>query len=97
MLPKVGREPYPTLVAERALATPDRVYSVIPKTDSLDDGYKNFTHGQLARAVDRMSWWLDQELGPALNFPTFAYLGASDHRYTILWLAASKTRRQVAF
>jgi hypothetical protein len=82
MLPKVGRKPY---------------LSTICSVSAYAYGYKNFTYGQLARAVDRMSWWLDQELGPALNFPTFAYLGASDHRYTILWLAASKTRRQVAF
>jgi hypothetical protein len=91
------RKPYPTIVEERAHETPDREYSVIPRTTTLDDGYTNFTYAQLARAVDKMCWWLDENLGKASNFETLAYIGATDQRYTFLYFATYKTRRQVNF
>jgi hypothetical protein len=90
------RKPFPTWVEERAAATPERVFALIPKTDIVKDGYREFTYRELARAVDKLSWFLDQELStPAVDFDTIAYIGASDLRYTILYIAVQKTRRQV--
>jgi hypothetical protein len=95
MPPLQNRKPYPVLVEERVREDPNRTYSIIPKTTSLEDGYVNFTYQQLARAVNKMSWWLDQQLGKAVNFEIFSYIGLNDHRYTILYIAAAKTGRQV--
>jgi acyl-CoA synthetase (AMP-forming)/AMP-acid ligase II len=95
MAPLKMPKPYPTLVEERAHDTPDRAFAIIPKTAALEDGYTNLTYAQLERGMDKMSWWLDEQLGSATNFETFAYIGASDHRYTLLCLAATKTGRQV--
>ena len=30
-----------------------------------------------ARAVDQISWWIEEQLGIAFDFPTIAYLGPS--------------------
>jgi hypothetical protein len=89
------RKPYPAQIDERAIHTPDRTYAIIAKSNDLDDGYQNFTYKQLARAIHKMSWWLDHTLGKSTSFDTLSYIGASDLRYTILYVAALKTHRQV--
>ena len=92
------RKPFPTWIDERAAETPERVFALIPRTNVVKDGYQEFTYRQLARAVDKLSWFLDQELGsPPVDFETIAYMGVSDLRYTILYIAVQKTRRQVCF
>jgi hypothetical protein len=90
------KKPFPTWIDERAAETPERVFALIPRTNVVKDGYQEFTYRQLTRAVDKLSWFLDQELGPpAVDFQTIAYMGVSDLRYTILYIAVQKTRRQV--
>jgi acyl-CoA synthetase (AMP-forming)/AMP-acid ligase II len=92
MGPSMNRKPLPVLTDERARETPERVYSIVPKTTALEDGFVNFTYQQLARAINKTSWWLDQHLGKSVDFETFAYIGLNDHRYTILCLAAVKNK-----
>jgi hypothetical protein len=94
---QVDAKPYPTVIEERASDTPDRIYAIIPNSDSLQDGYRNFRYNQLAKAIDKMSWWLDQKLGKSVDLDTLAYVGASDLRYLFLYVAAIKTRRKVNF
>jgi acyl-CoA synthetase (AMP-forming)/AMP-acid ligase II len=94
-MPQVDIKPHPTMINERASATPERTYAIIPKSESLQDGFRNFTYKQLARAVDKMSWWLDDNLGKSTNLDTIAYMGPSDLRYTFLYIAALKTHRKV--
>lgn len=89
------RKPYVVWVDERARDTPDRPYAITPRSEKLDDGYVSLTYAQLAKAVDRMSWWLDQKLGKASSFDVVAYIGSNDLRYAFLYFAALKTRRQV--
>lgn len=89
------RKSYAVWVDERARDTPERPYAIIPRSKKLDDGYVNFNYAQLAKAVDRMSWWLDQKLGKAVNLDVIAYIGDNDLRYGLLYFAALKTRRQV--
>jgi acyl-CoA synthetase (AMP-forming)/AMP-acid ligase II len=94
-MPDADLKPYPTLIEERSRDTPDRIYAIIPKSTDVQDGYKDFTYKQLAKAVDKMSWWLDQSLGKSVDLDTVAYMGANDLRYTFLYIAAVKTRRKV--
>jgi acyl-coenzyme A synthetase/AMP-(fatty) acid ligase len=92
------RKPFPTWIDERAAETPERVFALIPRAYVVQDGYQEFTYRQLARAVDKLSRFLDQELGsPAVDFETIAYTGVSDLRYTILYIAVQKTRDRYAF
>lgn len=89
------RKPYAIWVDERARGTPDRPYATTPRSMKLADGYVSFTYAQLAKAVDRMSWWPDQKLGKASSFDVVAYIGRNDLRYAFLYFAALKTQRQV--
>ncbi|KAF2138742.1 uncharacterized protein K452DRAFT_300824 [Aplosporella prunicola CBS 121167] len=86
----------PTLVDERARGTPDRVYAITPKTADIADGYGETTYSQVARAVNKLAWWLDEELGKCTEtFDTIAYIGPRDLRYAFIVLAATKAHRKV--
>jgi acyl-CoA synthetase (AMP-forming)/AMP-acid ligase II len=91
-----NRKPFPTLVDERAFAHPDKTFAIIPKSGKLEDGFRDLTYAELARAVDKASWWLDEHLGPEANtLEMYVYMGSPDFRYALLMLGAMKTRRQV--
>ncbi|KAK5115286.1 hypothetical protein LTR62_001486 [Meristemomyces frigidus] len=87
----------PTIVAYRAQQTPTKTYIILPKGDRLEDGFYELSYAEFARAVDRMAWWLDENLGRSaasegpLELPTVPYIGLDDFRYH---LAAIKTRRK---
>jgi acyl-coenzyme A synthetase/AMP-(fatty) acid ligase len=95
--PEYGTRLLPTLIDEIAVSTPTRVYASIPKDDTdLSQGFKSITYADLARAVDSLSWWLDETLGKADGtFPTFAYFGPRDLGYCIVVVAAAKVGRKV--
>lgn len=88
--------PFPILVDQRASDTPDRPFAIVPKTANIDDGYREYKYSELSQAVNKMSWWLDQELGKSVNLETIAYMGPPDLRYSFLYLGALKTRRNVS-
>ena len=94
-MPPADPEPYPTIVEERAHNMPNRTYAVIPKSASLQDGFTNFSYQQLVKAINKMAWWLDQNVGKSVDLDTLAYVGASDLRYAFLYIAAIKTRHKV--
>ena len=73
-----------------------RVYASVPKSDNLENGFKDVTFVELARAVDKASWWLDSHLGNNHDpFEYFAYLGPRDLRYVVMIIAGIKTGRKV--
>ncbi|MCJ1280743.1 hypothetical protein MMC26_000060 [Xylographa opegraphella] len=45
---------------------------------------------ELANAVNRCAYWVEQKLGASSVFETLAYMGPSDLRYAIVFLAAVK-------
>jgi hypothetical protein len=67
-------KPFPTWVDERAHETPDQLYASIPRMRSFKDGYRNVTYQQLSFAVNKMSWWLDEQLGKSSKFQVLAYM-----------------------
>ncbi|RDL38882.1 Uncharacterized protein BP5553_03222 [Venustampulla echinocandica] len=89
------RKPFPTMIDERAVEHPDKVFAIIPRTETIHDGYRDFTYGELSKAVNLMSWWIDRELGKSTSFETIAYMGIPDIRYAFLFAAALKTRRRI--
>jgi acyl-CoA synthetase (AMP-forming)/AMP-acid ligase II len=95
--PEYGTRLLPTLIDEIAKSTPKRVYASIPKDDTdISQGFKNITYADFARAIDSLSWWLDETLGKADGtFPTFAYFGPRDLGYCIVVVAAAKVGRKV--
>jgi hypothetical protein len=79
-----------------AQSEPNAPFCQILNADWRTAGARTLTFAEVARAVDRLCWWLDGELGRAEKFDTFAYWGVSDVRYTFVVIAAAKTQRQVS-
>ncbi|KAF2087957.1 acetyl-CoA synthetase-like protein, partial [Saccharata proteae CBS 121410] len=88
----------PAVIDETARASPEKVFAITPRTGSLRDGYTQTTYAQVARAVNKLAWWLDEKLGQwpdGVEPEMLAYIGPRDLRYAIIVVAAMKTNRQV--
>jgi acyl-CoA synthetase (AMP-forming)/AMP-acid ligase II len=88
----------PAIIDYRAQITPDRIFCYLPNGSELQNGFHRFTYASLARAVDRMAWWLDETLESEDSdghAPSIPYCGANDLRYPLLTIAAAKTGRKV--
>jgi acyl-coenzyme A synthetase/AMP-(fatty) acid ligase len=79
----------PAIVDDYAETAPDKIHSYIYPSARLQDGIKAVTFKTLARAVDRAARWL-MSGGDITNKPV-AYLGCSDIRSIIFFLACIKT------
>ncbi|KAL8734972.1 MAG: hypothetical protein Q9181_002995 [Wetmoreana brouardii] len=95
--PNYGRRLLPQVLDQLATTDPDRVYATVPRSPDLNDGFRNVTMSQMARAVNHMAWWLQQHTGTSSIFETVSYLGLPDIRYAILFLAAVKCGFKVLF
>lgn len=60
------------------------------------EGYRNLSFGQVAKAVDAMAFWLDENLDVDKQFEPFAYYGSKDFQYAVVVLAAIKTGRKAS-
>ncbi|KAJ5529641.1 hypothetical protein N7527_003034 [Penicillium freii] len=80
-----------TEVVDRlAVQQPDGLWV---KAGALDNGvlsWSDFTWSQLASAVDYISHWMEDRLGPPAENETMGYMGISDIRYPIMILSAMK-------
>lgn len=86
--PRYGRRLLPLVLRELAETNPDRLYAVIPKTSSVEDGFIDITVGDLSRCVDFMAHWMSDHLGLSGRFETLCYIGISDLRGVIVFFAA---------
>jgi hypothetical protein len=86
----------PKVVDDFAENSPSGVYARVLGPRWREEGPTNITYLQLAKAVDKVSFWLDETLGPADQDKVFAYHGANDLRYVFLLIAVIKTRRRVS-
>ncbi|MCJ1242991.1 hypothetical protein MMC30_000187 [Trapelia coarctata] len=93
--PTYGKRLLPVLLDDLARNAPSRIYASIPTSQSYSTGLRDVSMAAFARAVDRVSWWMEEQLGSAVDFPTIAYLGPTDIRYSILVIAAIKTQYKI--
>ncbi|KAI9935093.1 hypothetical protein MW887_000714 [Aspergillus wentii] len=68
----------------------EKLYCIHPVLNDLNNGWREITYGDLHRAVDYLSWWITDRLGPEEK-QTVGYLGANDIRYAVFVLACIKT------
>ncbi|APA08871.1 hypothetical protein sscle_04g036410 [Sclerotinia sclerotiorum 1980 UF-70] len=81
----------PQLVDEKAESHPTQLMGMIAKSSDLSHGFFEFTYKDIANAVNFMSWWLLEKLGPpSEDKNTIAYIGITDFRYLVMELAAIK-------
>lgn len=96
----VGPEPrlLINVVDDLAKNSPDTPWLMFANSSSWEEegGYRTITWKQLANAINKTAFWLDEKLPPdAAVLQTVAYLGPKDPRYHILIAAATKSKRRV--
>ena len=94
---KYGQRLLPILVDEIALSDPDRVFVSFPSTDGTDTKYQDVNFASLARAINRCSWWLEENIGRSESFETLSYMGPQDLRLIVLVFAAIKIGHKVSY
>jgi acyl-CoA synthetase (AMP-forming)/AMP-acid ligase II len=83
------------IIEDKAKRMPDDTFMRYPGTDWEIQGYKSISWSQWARAIDKIAYWLDTNLGSLTESETFAYFGPNDARYAFLIPASIKTGRKV--
>lgn len=86
---KIGERLLTATVDHLADTDPTKICFSIPLTPSptvcVDISYERF-----ANSIDRLAWWLEQNVGLSDNYETICYLGPPDLSYFIFALAACK-------
>ncbi|KAK4632092.1 Adenylate-forming reductase Nps11 [Fulvia fulva] len=90
---KGGRTLIQTLLA-RVESDPDRLYGSFPLTHDIEDGFYDFTFGELGRAVDHCAWMIKDCYGTSTHSETLLFMGARDFCYTIVFLCCLEVRLQ---
>ena len=85
-----GSRLLPQVVDELARSNPNRVYATLSLSSDLTQGFCNVTMLQVSQAVNRCAYWLEHTVGRSTVFETLSYIGLSDLRYAIVFLAAVK-------
>lgn len=86
----------PIAIDHIARTSPDVVFTSIPKSNNVADGFRNLTYLEYAHAIDRATVWLEAELHNDTRNKKVGYLAPSDLRYIILIVAAVKLDSQVS-
>ncbi|KAK6725307.1 hypothetical protein SNK04_004112 [Fusarium graminearum] len=79
---------------------PERPFVFIPSGDKAQDGWKPVTYAQLNNAINYMAHSLSKTITRSPNdeeFPTIAYIGSNDMRYTIMLFACIKAGFKALF
>ncbi len=93
---RYGHRLIPQLIDERAKSDPHDPCWSVRRSSNLSDGFRDISYGQVARAINRVSWWIEQNVGKSTTFETLAYMGPPDLRYAVLTVAAQKTGHVVS-
>ncbi|KAM0463310.1 hypothetical protein ACHAO4_000023 [Trichoderma viride] len=99
--PQYGERLLANIVDDYATYEPERVFAYQPYSSNLEDGYRPITFTETSRGVNHLARELLKQRQDAADdkdsFPTVAYIGPSDVRYTIVMLACIKAHCQALF
>jgi len=91
-----GRRLMTSIIDDLANSNPQKTFMSIPAGDSVTDGQRDISYGEIAQAINRSAWWIIDTLGKGVDFPSIAtYLYPMDFRHVILTLGAIKAGYQV--
>jgi long-subunit acyl-CoA synthetase (AMP-forming) len=82
-------------IEEKAQWIPNDTFMRYPPKNWETKGYQTISWGQWAKAIDKVAYWLDSQLGKAEESGTVAYFGPNDARYAIITPAVIKSGRRV--
>ena len=91
-----GSRLLPQVVDKLSRTDPKRVYATFPLSSDLSRGFRDVTMREIAKAINKLAWWIRMKLGRSTVFETIAYIGPSDLRYAIVFLAAVKCGYKVS-
>ncbi|KAK4921314.1 hypothetical protein LTR66_016681, partial [Elasticomyces elasticus] len=91
-----GSRLLPMVADQLAAEDPYKIYASVAKTTNIADGFRDVTILELTNAVNFMAWWLEEYFGRSDSFETIAYIGVSDIRYNVIFLAAVKCGYKVS-
>ena len=91
-----GKRLLHSTIDEIADVNPDKLCACIPRSPNLEEGFKDVTIADFARAIDRTAWWLQDLLGKSTTVGALAYIGPFDLRYFILVAASAKAEYRVS-
>ncbi|KAJ5897984.1 hypothetical protein N7504_008272 [Penicillium tannophilum] len=80
-----------------AKSDPGRRFGLIPKSNQIEDGFREITFLELSRAVNATSWWIETHIGRPTKGETIAYMGNNDVRYILFMLASHKLGYTIFF
>lgn len=83
-------------IEEKATWIPQHTYMRYPPLNWEQEGYRTITWGQYASSIDKVAYWLDEQLRKTDQNDTVAYLGPNDPRYAIIVPAVIKSGRKVS-
>lgn len=90
--PRATQKLLPNVLFEIADQYPDVTYAeIFTSPTDLPSAYRKITFGQLAKAVNHLAWWIEENVGkPANNdgSETLVYFGMPDLRYGMLVFAS---------
>ncbi len=88
--PDYGSRLMPHVVDEIASQTPNLAYASVPLGATTTAGFKDVTFSEMASAINYLAAWIERTLGKSEKFDSLAYLGVTDLRYVVVFLAAMK-------
>ena len=86
-----GQRLIPHLIDDIAHNKGSRIYCSLAKSSKISDGFQDISYGAFANSINRLAWWIEENLGKSSTFETLSYIGPPDLRYIILTVAAQKT------
>ncbi|KAJ5091912.1 NRPS-like enzyme [Penicillium alfredii] len=88
----------PAALDNRVRNNPQGMWAKFPVSDTTYElGLHVATNQQVANAVNRVAWTLEETLGRGQNFETIAYIGPNDPRCYVVLLAAVKVGYKAFF
>ncbi|KAH8665697.1 putative NRPS-like enzyme [Tricladium varicosporioides] len=95
---KYGQRLMPTILRDEARQNPQRTFAIAAISNTVEDGFRQITFEEIARAVNYVSMWLQslfEDDNPPPQHATIAYIGVPDLRYNIFFYGALQCRYKV--
>jgi hypothetical protein len=96
--PSDSNQLLPTILDNRARTNPHGIWAKFPVSPTTyGSGFRSATHLEVANAINKVAWLLDEHFGKGKDFETLAYLGPNDLRYTIVVVAGIKAGYKASY
>lgn len=92
-----GKRFLPKILDELATSDPHRIIYSIAKSTDISDGFREISARVFIDAVNKLAWWLVNQVGKSAKQEVLGYIGPQDLRHVILTHASVKAGYQPLF